>query len=369
MKAVMHPAAAEWLARFDHAAAALPQPRRGELRQELVDHLDALLAEEMTDDELTTAVSRLGDPADIVATEGLPPVSPGRARAGLGLLLLPFTALPYMTPALPPGLLSVSLIVLASLVVLALVLQAEGPRTLGVLGALAPSLVMIGAGLDKVFQAGYLLVDQPIGPGQYVHWVTDSLVATLGQLALLVLGLGLPVAAGLHMRRLNTPIDIGVLALLLTPVVGLATALLLSGSRLDAHAGTFLETPLLVIALMCGAALLAAGGLLLTRPGFGLPTKILVAAAVLAAPVGVTLLAQHDTQFNGTPVGVEAEQLPITSPDVPDFALAPAPAWVPADRNVRRGLGLLFVVALPAAAAWRTGRRHIYSLSSRPYQR
>lgn len=122
MKAVTHPVVAEWLAHFDRAAAVLPQPRRGELRQELVDHLDALLADDPTDEELPAAVARLGDPADIIAAEGPPPVSPPSARAALGLLLLPLTSLPYLTPALPPGLLSVALIALASLVVLTLVL-------------------------------------------------------------------------------------------------------------------------------------------------------------------------------------------------------------------------------------------------------
>lgn len=361
MKAVTHPVAAEWLARFDRAAAVLPQPRRGELRQELAEHLDALIANDTTDDELAAAVARLGDPADIVAAEGLPPVSPARARAALGLLLLPLTGLPYLTPALPPGPLSVALIVPASLVVLALVLRTEGPRTLGVLGALAPPLAMLGGGLDKVFQAGYLVVDQPVGPGQYLQygWVTDSWVATLGQLALLALGLGLPVLAGLRLRRPNTPSDIGTIALLLTPAVGLVAALLLSGSRLDAHAGTMLETPLLVIALACGAALLAAGGLLLTRPGPSPLTKVLIAAAVLAAPAGVALLAQHDTQFTGPVMNAGAERLPTptTSPEVPDSVLAPTPAWIPADRATRLGLGLLFVVALPLAAAWRTTAR------------
>lgn len=372
MNAVKHSAVAQWLARFDRAASALPQPRRGELRQELVEHLDVLVAEGMSDDDLAAAVARLGDPADIVAAEGLPPVSPARARAALGLLLLPLTGLLYLAPALPPGLPSMALIVLASLVVLALVLRAEataGTRALGVLGALAPPLAGLGGILDKVFQAGHLWTNEPAGSGrqfQYV-WVSDSQVVVLGQLAMLLLGLGLPVLAGLRLRRRETPGDtvlsLGTLALLLTPAVGLAAALLLSGSRLGTSVGTLLDGPLLVIALVCAAALLAAGGLLLTRPGLVLLTKVLVAAAVLAAPVGVVLLAQHETRLAGVvwdagtvpPPGAAAD---VTSAQpVPDSVLAPAPAWVPADQDVRLGLGLLFVVVLPLTAAWRVGGR------------
>ncbi|WP_086663463.1 HAAS signaling domain-containing protein [Lentzea kentuckyensis] len=371
MNAVKHSAAADWLARFDRAASALPQPRRGELRQELVEHLDALIAEGMSEEELAAAVARLGDPADTVAAEGLPLVSPARARAALGLLLLPLTGLLYLTPALPPGLPSMALIVLASLVVLVLVLRAEaaaGTRTLGVLGALAPPLAGLGGILDKVFQAGHLWTNEPAGPGralQYV-WASDSWVVVLGQLAMLLLGLGLPVLAGLRLRRPETPGDtrlfLGTLALLLAPAVGLATALLLSGARLGTSVGTLLDGPLLVTALVCVAALLTAGGLLLLRPGLVLFTKVLVAAAILAAPVGVVLLAQHETRLAGVVWDAGAEPPRNAADDmtraqaVPDSVLAPAPAWVPADQSARLGLGLLFVVALPLAAAWRAGR-------------
>lgn len=372
MNAVKHSAAAEWLARFDRVASVLPQPRRGELRQELVEHLDALTAEGASEEELAAAVARLGDPADIVAAEGLPPVSPARARAGLGLLLLPLTGLLYLTPALPPGLPSMALIVLASLVVLVLVLRAQataGTLALGVLGALAPPLAGLGGILDKVFQAGHLWTNEPAGPGrelQYV-WESDSWVAVLGQLAMLLLGLGLPALAGLRLRRPETPGDtrpaLGTLALLLTPAVGLATALLLSGSRLGTSVGTMLEVPLQVTALVCAAVLLAAGGLLLIRPGLVLLTKVLIAAAVLAAPVGVVLLAQHETRFAGVVWDAGTEPPRNAAADmtraeaVPGSVLAPAPAWVPTDQGTRRGLGLLFVVALPLAAAWRVGGR------------
>jgi hypothetical protein len=372
LNTVKHSAAVEWLARFDRAASALPQPRRGELRQELVEHLDALIAEATSEEELAAAVARLGDPADTVAAEGLPPVSPARARAALGLLLLPLTGLLYLTPALPPGLPSMALIVLASLVVLTLVLRAEaaaGTRALGVLGALAPPLAGLGGILDKVFQAGHLWINEPAGPGralQYV-WASDSWVVVLGQLAMLLLGLGLPVLAGLRLRRPESPVDtglsLGTLALLLTPAVGLATALLLSGSRLGTSVGTMLDGPLLVIALVCAAALLAAGGLLLTRPGLLPLTKVLIAAAVLAAPVGVVLLAQHETRPAGVVWDAGTEPLRPAAADLmhaealPDSVLAPAPAWVPADQGSRLGLGLLFVVALPLTAAWRVGGR------------
>lgn len=372
MNVVKHSAAAEWLARFDRAASALPQPRRGELRQELVEHLDALIAEATSEEEFAAAVARLGDPAETVAAEGLPPVSPARARAALGLLLLPLTGLLYLTPALPPGLPSMALIVLASLVVLTLVLRARaaaGTSALGVLGALAPALAGLGGILDKVFQAGHLWTSEPAGRGQELQyvWGSDSWVVVLGQLAMLLLGLGLPVLAGLRLRRPDAPGDtrlfLGTLALLLTPAVGLATALLLSGSRLGTSVGTMLDGPLLVTALVCAAALLAAGGLLLVRPGPALLTKVLVAAAVLAAPVGVVLLAQHETRFAGVVWDAGVEPPRNASPEVtraepvPDSVRAPAPAWVPADQGARRGLGLLFVVALPLAAAWRAGGR------------
>ncbi|MEV6876156.1 hypothetical protein [Amycolatopsis sp. NPDC051128] len=361
-------AATEWLARFDRVASVLPQARRGELRQELAEHWDALIAESTSEEELAAAVARLGDPADIVAAEGLPPVSPARSRAALGLLLLPLTGLLYLAPALPPGPPSVALVVLASLVVLAMVLRAEataGTRALGVLGALAPLLAGLGGILDRVFQAGHLGTHEPAGPGrelQYV-WASDSWVVGLGQPAMLLLGLGLPVLAGLRLRRPETPGDtrlfLGRLALLLTPAVGLAAALLLSGARLGTSVGTLLDGPLLVVALVCGAALLAAGGLLLVRPGIVLATKVLVAAAVVAAPVGVVLLAQHETRFAGVVQDAGAEPPPdaMRAQAVPDSVLAPAPAWVPADQGVRRGLGLLFVVALPLVATWRVGGR------------
>ncbi len=375
MNAVKHSAAAQWLARFDRAASALPQPRRGELRLELVEHLDALIAECTSEEELAAAVARLGDPADTVAAEGLPPVSPARARAALGLLLLPLTGLLYLTPALPPGLPSMALIVLASLVVLTLVLRAEavaGTRALGVLGALAPPLAGLGGILDKVFQAGHPVTHLPAGPGREIQyaWVSDSWVVVLGQLAMLLLGLGLPVLAGLRLRRPETPgetrLSLGTLALLLTPAVGLATALLLSGSRLGTSVGTMLDGPLLVTALVCAAALLAAGGLLLIRPGLVLLTKVLIAAAILAAPVGVVLLAQHETRLAGVvwDAGAAGAVPPQSVADevtraqaVPDSVLAPAPAWVPADQGARLALGLLFVVALPLTAAWRVGGR------------
>jgi hypothetical protein len=368
MNAVKHSAAAEWLARFDRAASVLPQPRRGELRQELVEHLDALIAEAGSEEELAAAVARLGDPADTVAAEGLPAVSPARARAALGLLLLPLTGLLYLAPALPPGLPSMALIVVASLVVLTLVLRAEAAastRALGVLGALAPPLAGLGGILDKVFQAGHPFVNEPAGPGQQLQyaWVTDSWVVVLGQLAMLLLGLGLPVLAGLRLHRQETPggLSLGAFALLITPAVGLATALLLSGAGLGTSVGTMLDGPLVVIALVCAAALLAVGGLLVMRPGLVLLTKVLVVAAVLAAPVGVVLLAQHETRLAGVvwdagtapPRDVAADMTRA----VPDSVRAHAPSWVPADQSARLGLGLLFVVVLPLTAAWRVSRR------------
>lgn len=345
MNAVTHETAAKWLERFDRAASALPQPRRGELRQELAEHLEAALE---SGEDPETATERLGDPADIVAAEGVPPVSPARARAALGLLLLPLTGLLYLTPALPPGPINMLVILIASVTVLVLVLRAEasaGTKVLGAIGALAPPLAGLGGILDKVFQAGGLMTDEPGRTYQYAL-VTDSWTAALGQLAMLALGLGLPVLAGLRLRRPETPVDtrvfLGTLALLLAPAVGLSAALLLSGSRLGTSVGTMVETPMLITALACAAILLVAGGMLLVHRGLSLLTKVLVAAAILAAPVGVALLAEHEVSADG--VAWEAGTAPTEVPRDVD------------DRTLPRGLGLLFVLALPLAAADRLHR-------------
>ncbi|QFU92077.1 hypothetical protein [Amycolatopsis sp. YIM 10] len=346
MNAVTHKTAAKWLERFDRAAVALPQPRRDELRQELAEHLEAVIE---SGEDPDTAVERLGDPAEIVAAEGLPPVSPARARAARGLLLLPLTGLLYLTPALPPGPLNMLVILAASFTVLGLVLRAEASastRTLGVLGALAPPLAGLGGILDKVFQAGGLMTQEPGRAYQYALG-TDSWVIALGQLAMLLLGLGLPVLAGLRLRRQETPVDtrafLGALALVLTPAAGLAAALLLSGSRLGTSVGTMVEVPLLITALACAAVLLAAGVMLLAHRGLSLLTKVLVAAAILTAPVGVALLAEHEVQPGG--VSWDAGTPPTEVPrDVPD------------DRTLPLGLGLLLVIALPLAAADRVHR-------------
>ncbi|MBN6038163.1 hypothetical protein [Amycolatopsis sp. 195334CR] len=345
MNAVTHEAAEQWLQRFDRAAAVLPQPRRGELRQELAEHLEAVIE---SGEDPATAVERLGDPAEIVAAEGLPPVSPARARAALGLLLLPLTGLLYLTPALPPGPLNLLVIVAASSTVLTLVLRAEGSpgtKVLGAIGALAPPLAGLGGILDKVFQAGSLMTQEPGRAYQYAL-TTDSWVAALGQVAMLALGLGLPVLAGLRLRRPETAVDtrvfLGTFALVLAPAVGLSAALLLSGSRLGTSVGDMVETPLLTTALACAAVLLAAGGMLLVHRGLPLLTKVLVAAAIVAAPIGVALLAEHEVSPDG--VAWEAGATRTALPREDD------------DRTLARGLGLLFVVALPLAAADRLRR-------------
>ncbi|MCO1580143.1 hypothetical protein M8C13_30750 [Crossiella sp. SN42] len=373
MNAVGH-IAEDWLARFDRAAAVLPQPRRGELRQELVEHLDAAVAE---GEDVAEALARLGDPADIVAAEGLPPVSPARARAATGLLLLPLTGLLYLTPALPPGPPNMAVIALACAVVLTMVLRSGAPagsRALGALGALAPVLAGLGGILDKVFQVGQGPGTWvPLGPGKAlsVLWHTDPWLTALGQLALLLLGLGLPVLAGLRLRRPDPRVPLGAFTLLLTPAAGLTTALLLSGARLGTSVGTLLTAPLTVLAAIAAALLLAAGILLVTRTGLPVAAKALVALAVVTAPVGVVLLAQHASSVGGItrvaaqhplPEGYEERRAISARVDeamaqtVPAGAHAPGPAWVPADRSTRLGLGLLFVVALPLLAAWRVAR-------------
>ncbi|MGO1054481.1 HAAS signaling domain-containing protein [Crossiella sp. CA198] len=378
MNALSHPIAENWLARFDRAAAALPQPRRAELRAELVEHLEALIAEGEPD--LAAAVARLGDPAEIVAAEGVPTVSAAQSHAATGLLLLPLTGLLFLVPALPPGLLSMAVILLAASTVLVLVLRSGATaqaRALGVLGALAPPLAGLGGILDKVFQAGVNPgVNLPLGPGKElsVSWHTDPWLAGLGQIALLALGLGLPVLAGLRLRRpaaADSRLFLGALALLVTAPVGLATALLLSGARRGGEVGTLVSTPLIVLAAVLGVLLLAVGALLVTRPGLALTAKALIALAVVTAPIGVVLLAQHNTGNNGIIRQTALHPLPADAEErrrvasawydedqtqvIPAAAYAPGPAWVPADRNVRLGLGLLFVLALPLLAAWRTG--------------
>ncbi|WP_211305391.1 HAAS signaling domain-containing protein, partial [Crossiella equi] len=288
--------AEDWLARYDRAAAVLPQPRRTELREELVEHLEALRAEGVGEEEI---VSRLGDPAEIVAAEGVPALTPQRELAAKALFLLPLTGVLFLIPSMPPGLLTMTVLVLASVTTLVLVLRSgagAGARVLGATGALAPPLAGLGGILDKVFQFRQTTHDLPLDGGRFhqVVWATDPWTTALGQFAMLLLGLGLPVLAGLRLRRPDTaPLPgLTAAALLLTPCVGLAAALMLSGAALDGPVNEVVRTPMLVVALVVAAVLLAAGALAAARPGLPTLTKVLVVAAVLCAPVGVSMLAQ-----------------------------------------------------------------------------
>ncbi|MFD9006196.1 hypothetical protein ACFV0T_35500 [Streptomyces sp. NPDC059582] len=61
----------EYLERFDNASVFLPADRREELKQEIVEHIDAGLeaADAQEADAVRTVLDRLGPPANIVAAE------------------------------------------------------------------------------------------------------------------------------------------------------------------------------------------------------------------------------------------------------------------------------------------------------------
>ncbi|MFE2554826.1 hypothetical protein ACFXGT_02140 [Streptomyces sp. NPDC059352] len=69
----------EYLRRFDNASVFLPADRRVELRQEIVEHIEAGLEEADTRhaEVVRTVLERLGPPADIVAAEVSGPRSTG----------------------------------------------------------------------------------------------------------------------------------------------------------------------------------------------------------------------------------------------------------------------------------------------------
>ncbi|MGW6414067.1 HAAS signaling domain-containing protein [Streptomyces sp. NPDC055055] len=80
----------EYLRRFDNAAVFLPADRREELRQEIVEHIDAGLeeADAVHSAVVRSVLERLGPPADIVAAEVGGPRSTGST--------------PVVIPAIPP---------------------------------------------------------------------------------------------------------------------------------------------------------------------------------------------------------------------------------------------------------------------------
>lgn len=69
----------EYLRRFDNASVFLPVDRREELRQEIVEHIEAGLeeADAQHAEVVRTVLERLGPPADIVAAEVSGPRSTG----------------------------------------------------------------------------------------------------------------------------------------------------------------------------------------------------------------------------------------------------------------------------------------------------
>jgi len=69
MNVLDRPPVADWLRRFDKAARAIPEPRRGALRGELTEHLLDAVPVDADDAAVTAVLGQLGDPAGIVADE------------------------------------------------------------------------------------------------------------------------------------------------------------------------------------------------------------------------------------------------------------------------------------------------------------
>jgi hypothetical protein len=95
-----------YLAELDRAAAHLPADRRAELLEQIGAHLAAELPATATADQAHLVLSRLGEPAELVA-EAAADLPPGPAAAGpsaaeiLALLLMGIggVALPLIAPA------------------------------------------------------------------------------------------------------------------------------------------------------------------------------------------------------------------------------------------------------------------------------
>ena len=71
----LHPLAADYLDRLEHAARRLPRGERRELVSEIEAHLDEATDASMSDAEALTVLDRLGQPEDIV--EAQRPTAPG----------------------------------------------------------------------------------------------------------------------------------------------------------------------------------------------------------------------------------------------------------------------------------------------------
>ena len=65
----LHPLAADYLDRLEHAARRLPRAERRELVEEIGAHLYEATRPDMSDAEALTVLDRLGDPEDIVEAE------------------------------------------------------------------------------------------------------------------------------------------------------------------------------------------------------------------------------------------------------------------------------------------------------------
>jgi hypothetical protein len=105
-----HPYVAEFLLRFDQAAAALSAPRRMLLREEIAEHLRDAIPPTATDAEAAEAIARFGSPAEILAHE-LDEADPRVARhprqrrprwigwviAAAALILVVLLALPFLS--------------------------------------------------------------------------------------------------------------------------------------------------------------------------------------------------------------------------------------------------------------------------------
>ncbi|MDV5147595.1 hypothetical protein R1T08_26345 [Streptomyces sp. SBC-4] len=91
----------EYLRRLDNAAVFLPADRREELRQEIVEHIDAGLeqADAKHAEAVRAVLERLGPPADIVAAEVGGPRSTGSTPV-VGTAV-PDAAVPPVAPAPP----------------------------------------------------------------------------------------------------------------------------------------------------------------------------------------------------------------------------------------------------------------------------
>lgn len=81
MMTTTHPLAKVWLDRIDHLATGMPAERHHELLADLRDHLDQALGADPSPTEVEAVLTRMGDPADIVAAaaEDLPRVPPPAA--------------------------------------------------------------------------------------------------------------------------------------------------------------------------------------------------------------------------------------------------------------------------------------------------